>query len=621
MMRRVALWLAIFVFITASLGNPVSGQISLPSLGGAAQNFAVSQALSAFAKTIGDQLPIVVPNGDAYPTVASLPGAPFSPRALPPGTIAALRSSTDGTIPLLPGDYQTQVDVFCMRASAHSPAGRRYVVAQLEGSAADIIRALNSRLPSFSTPHIEAQVLSWDIQAGLPYSQMAPAQRAIVDRIIPEYRSRLDDDVYQRISGQYTTMASRIPGMPSFEDALGRLGSAGAAIVQMQQLRQQLAQPPENLNQLVQQLVPELPAGATASQPGGFNKTPWSRYSDRVYVRFVTAGNYATPGTYQIRVMAAAPGQASDPPVPMANIVNNPQDANTQPLTQIPNGNPANQPAPTPTPTPSITIETNTLASTPSDHTRKLIGVAEQVKLTCSCASANWQISGSGGYLQPSNGKSVTYYATLNEGTESIQATDPSTGAKASVDFTVIAPHAAHYYQKIPLINHHVGRPDIGFLAYVWLQPGPGYALDAVSFQYIIAREVNANTVATGTYATLNGQPHYNNNGVAAQPPAAEVGPFQAGKGWYWGTDNVYSGDPTTVNAPFGPGTEKIVIPIEYQRAPENPPAQATWVGGSGTRMPFTVTQAVQLDANGKITATKGDITPVVTSVDSPTGQ
>src|SRR5581483_7044239 len=102
------------------------------------------------------------------------------------------------------------------------------------GAAADIFTALNSRLPSFNLDHRSVQILSWNMQAGLPYDEMQPAQRAIVDRVIPDYKGRLTGDVYQRIQDQYQQIVGRVPGMPSFEDALGRLGATGQAVLQLQ---------------------------------------------------------------------------------------------------------------------------------------------------------------------------------------------------------------------------------------------------------------------------------------------------------------------------------------------------------------------------------------------------
>ncbi len=302
---------------------------------GNAKDVAVRQALAEFGKSIGEQMPFVVSTSDAYPTTA-LSGAPFAPGKAPSNLNSLLRNSSDGTVSLLPGDYAFTVGVFCMKAHAHSPTAHRYLVAPLRGSAADVFRALNSRLPSYALDHRSAQVLSWEIQAGLSYAEMQPAQRGIVDRVIPDLKGRLTADVYEQIRGQYEKLVGRVPGMPSFEDAIGRLGSAGQLLLQLQTLRTEMLQPPQSYEELARSLVPIGPL-LSASTVGG--ETPWSRYSDRVLVRFVTDGDYATPGTYQVRVLPPSGSTGNpDPSVPFANVVNNPGNDGVQPLTQAVQG-------------------------------------------------------------------------------------------------------------------------------------------------------------------------------------------------------------------------------------------------------------------------------------------
>ncbi len=580
--------------------NASVAQFPFPNPLGNAQDIAVRAALSEFGKTVGAQLPIVLSPSDAYPT-ADLPGAPFAPRSAP-NILSSLRASSDGTVALPPGDYEFNVDVFCMKASAHSPSGHRYLVAPLQGAAADIFRALNSRAPSYGINHFALQVLSWDVQAGLPYSSMQPAQRAIVDKVIPDFRSRLEGDVLTRIQGQFDQVASKVPGMPSFDDALGRIGPAGQAVLQMQTLRQEMLQPPPTFAQLAQELVPAFPLEA-----GGSGPTPWSRYTDRVYVRFVTSGNFATPGTYQVRVLPAqlvssssliglgSPGAPA--PVPFANIVNNPGTSSVQPLTQGPQaGGPGPSPAPSPSPSPSATITSETYATEPADRSRKTIGVGEPVKLTFSGEDANWTISGGAGKLDTKSGKVVLYTASITKATETITAVDTKTSAKATIVFDVIRPSGI-LFDRVPGTGndpepdyyHHKDWPDIGFAAAVYLQP------DTVSFQNISVRERDANYSATGYYGWENGQSH----GATADPE--EVTSFVSGKGWLLEHhDSIWSG--RLEGRAFTPGHETVVIPWEYTAAGN---------GKTGTFYP--ITQIVQVCTFGidrkTLTATKGTTT------------
>jgi len=593
---RTALAFATFasVVIVLAGSNASVARLPFPNPFGNAQDVAVRAALSEFGKTVGDQVPIVLSPSDAFPTSA-LPGAPFVPRGAPNLT-APLRASTDGTVALPPGDYAFTVDVFCMKATAGSPSAHRYLVAPLHGSAADIFRALNSRAPSYSLDHHALQVLSWNIQAGLAYGAMQAPQRAIVDKVIPDFRSRLNGDVYTRIQGQYDQVASKVPGMPSFNDALGRIGPAGQAVLAMQTLRQEMAQPPPTFEQLARELIPEIPL-----EPGGSAPTPWSRYSDRVYVRFVTSGNYATPGTYQVRVLPAqlvsstqliGLGSPTAPAnVPFANIVNNPGTPSVQPLTQAPQpGTPGHNPSPSPSPTPTATITSQTVAKVPADRTRLTVGVGEQVRLTFSGGSANWSISGGQGTVTPS-GKTSIYSASIMPATETIVAVDTVDSATATITFNVIAPSGL-LFERVPgtTLHHKLGWPDIGFSAKVYLQP------ETVSFEYIGVREDEAFYAATGYYSWENGLSH------GAATSAEVVSSLVAGKGWLLAEkDDVWSGrQPAT--PPFAPGHETVNIPWEYDAAAD---------GNAGPFHVFAhVTQNCELENDhSTITATKGAAT------------
>ncbi len=591
--RAAFLFGSISVIMAILVGAAASvAQFPFPNPLGNAQDIAVRAALSEFGKTVGDQLPIVLSPGDAFPT-ASLPGAPFAPHNAPNLT-ASLRSSADGTVALPPGDYAFTVDVFCMKASAGSPSAHRYVVAPLHGAAADVFRALNSRGPSYKLDHHALQVLSWNVQAGLPYSAMQTAQRAIVDKVIPDLKPRLEGDVLARIQGQFDQIASKVPGMPSFNDALGRIGPAGQAVLEMQTLRQEMAQPPPTFDQLARELIPVIPL-----EPGGSGPTPWSRYSDRVYVRFVTDGNYATPGTYQVRVLPAqlastgfiSLASGGGAPVPFANIVNNPGTPSVQPLTQQPQpGGPGPNPGPSPSPTPTASITSQTVATSPANRSRLTVGVGEQVKLTFSGSSANWSVSGGQGTVTAS-GKTSIYSASITPATETIVAVDTVNSASATITFDVIKPTGL-LFEREPgtTIHHHKNWPDIGFSAKVFLEPG------TVSFEFIGVREHDANYVATGYYSWENGLSH----GGATN--AEVVTSLVPGKGWLLAEpDDVWSGRQPAI-PPFAPGHETVDIPWEYDAAAD---------GDAGPFFPIVnvVQNCVLANDHSTITATKGAAT------------
>ena len=621
---------------------------------GAGKDLAVKAALSTFGKSLGDQLPIVVGTADAYPTTPNLPGPPFSPMPAP-NIAAALRTSRDGTVMLPPGDYTFGVGVFCMQAHAGSPPAHRYLVAPLHGSAADIVSALNSRIPSFAIDHHVLQILSWDIQAGVAYDAMQPAQRTAVDRIIPDYRGRLNGDVYERIRDQYTNTAANIPGMPSFEQALTRVGPVGAQVVALQNLRQELAQPPPTFEQLAHALVPILPAG---SLPNPSGDTPWSRYSERVYVRFVTAGNYATPGTYQVRVLppsgsaasndgpnapSAAPVSFSDatprlfvntayvaspravripPPlrvaavspagVPFTNIVNNPGTDAVQPLTQTPLSGPAlplPSPVPSPSPSSSPIITSVTNATLPEDRHRTIVGVGEPVLLTFTGGYAEWTIdTAKDGIVEPV-GDQVLYTAASQAAHETITAKNAHGSAKISFD--VIEPNG-QIGKQAPCTEafHLKNRPNSGMLVIFYITP------DTVSFQYIDTRELEVPAIGTGVYSYLNGEGHGPGPG---SPVSAKVVP---GLGSLANTvDLAYTGDSWLGSGffgPYAPGYLVWNIPVQYKvRAPnQGSAAGAAWHPFANN---FVSVQSHLLAADGQTLTTSKDGAHIQLKVSDPT--
>jgi len=383
-------WLAAVLtcaFAVAAL--PAVAQFGLPKLPGggspadAVRDAAINRALAEFANTILPDIPILSSANALYPTVASLPGDAFRPKPLL-GIGERLRTSTGGVISLEAGDYALDVDVFCMKVSAHSPTGRRYLLAPLRGAAADVIATLNARAVTSGIDHRLLQVLSWDIQSGLGYDEMPATMRGIVDRLLPEFRARLHGNVLQTMRARFDSTVGKLPGAPSFDSALTRLGDPGRAILALRDAHDRLvrlgADPDAAIRELIQ-------TGASGGVAGGAS-TPWSRISERVYARLITDGDFSTPATYQIRVVASVARVASvgplrllaaTPPahVTVTPVVGEPQDSGVQPLTQAPR---QSGPAPRPTPTRHV--------DTPHPSHSKLVPTNEKEIPVSSCAAA-----------------------------------------------------------------------------------------------------------------------------------------------------------------------------------------------------------------------------------------
>ncbi|MBW4419321.1 MAG: hypothetical protein KME13_08830 [Myxacorys californica WJT36-NPBG1] len=346
----------------ASGSTPISGlklaqfNIRLPSIGipgvpaveGIIKGAIADQITQAMGRTLQTEAPIVSSAQALFPTVATLPGRPFRATGDLRPIGQQIRTSRDGTVLLAPGDYAIPVNVFCMKHAASSPPGHRYLLAPLKGKMADVIVALNSRTVGLNLPHPQLQVLSWNLQAGMKYEEMTPELRAIVDLVLPDFKPRLRRSFLEQIDASWSQLSSTVPGLPSMDSSLNRLGDVGRTVVTLKQTRETLLRYGNNYESLSRALV-------TQNVRATSGNTPWSRVSDRVYARMITQGNYSTPAELQVRVVPAsgsastAPVQiassqgivsaqsaASPVPVNLTNLVADPQNAGIQPLSTSP---------------------------------------------------------------------------------------------------------------------------------------------------------------------------------------------------------------------------------------------------------------------------------------------
>ncbi|HEY9664666.1 MAG TPA: hypothetical protein V6C65_40000, partial [Allocoleopsis sp.] len=182
-----------------------------------------------------------------------------------------------------------------------------------------------------------------------------------VDQLLPDYKSRLSRSWYEVIEAKWSDLANTIPGLPSMDSSLERLGDVGHAIVVLRETRETLMRYGNDYEALSDRLVlTGHRASAESAAPGG-ESTPWSQVTPRVYARLVTEGNYATPAELQVRVLDDAPVSQASPwiattdltrslelastpvQVPLAGLVGDPQDSGVQPLSMSPRpGNPNN---------------------------------------------------------------------------------------------------------------------------------------------------------------------------------------------------------------------------------------------------------------------------------------
>jgi Bacterial protein of unknown function (DUF922) len=305
----------------------------LPSIPGlpSAESLIKGELYKALAKTLGEEGPIVSSTSASYPTVASLPGEAFNPtQAAANGRTVTLDAA--GMALLKSGDYLVPVDVFCMKHNASSPAAQRYLLAPLKGKLADVIAALNSRSSGKGINHQQLQVLSWNLQAGMKYDDMTPENRAIIDKIIPDHKSKLTKNFLETIESTYNQFAPMVPGLPSsINGALDRLGDVGKTFSQMRQVQSELRQYGNDYSALSRLLTSS--DRGNGFQSGGDANTPWSKINDRLYGRLVTENGYSGPARLQLR---ALPGGNQPVAFNLTQTVADPQTPSIQPLSMSP---------------------------------------------------------------------------------------------------------------------------------------------------------------------------------------------------------------------------------------------------------------------------------------------
>jgi hypothetical protein len=322
-----------FSFATALL----SSCSSLPNRSDAnslATKAALQAARPTLEKTFFAESPILPASQSRFPFIDQLPGkADFNPF---PYQKKSISYDSDGTLLLSPGDYSIPVMTYCMNIGGMSPAGYTYALASLQGTRAQVIREINIKaVPQFSAEDV--QILSWSLQAGLRYDEMTDQSRRIIGTVIPERKNELQESFLQRFENKWNEISEHSDGLiPSFgeasENLFSDMGEVGKDISEMRNFRTSLQEFGNDYSSLK-----GIIDSRTTSEPA-FQKTPWSKISDRVYARFVTQGHFQELGQIQIRVLP--PLQKRNPsstaisktPVDLSSWLADPRNLSIQPL-------------------------------------------------------------------------------------------------------------------------------------------------------------------------------------------------------------------------------------------------------------------------------------------------
>jgi hypothetical protein len=166
---------------------------------------------------------------------------------------------------------------------------------------------------------MKVQVLAWDLQAGLSYERLDPASRALFDQVLPEFRGELGPGFIESVQQYWQELARTIPHLPSFDEAMGRLGPADKILQSYRAVQQTILQDAGDYQRMMQhllyiQLGPE--GRRTAIKP-------WSIVAPGIYERMITDGSAMSPGTMEIRVTSSA-ANAATVEVPLDNVMGYP---------------------------------------------------------------------------------------------------------------------------------------------------------------------------------------------------------------------------------------------------------------------------------------------------------
>jgi Bacterial toxin 5/Pre-toxin TG len=262
------------------------------------------EVYNALAKVLDEEAPITSSAKAIFPTVATLPGETFNADGNASKLAEKLILLPDGSTILPVGDYSIPLDVFCMKHSASSPNGHRYLLAPLQGSMSAVISALNARSVGYGVPRSQLQVLSWNIQAGMKFEDMTRENQQIIDALLPDYKEKLSVSFLEKLEATYNQFAPLVGGLPSsLDSASGRLGDIGETIRTLKGLQGTLRQYGNDYDGLSRLLVSPSSPENGGYQKGGPANTPWSKISDRVYGRLVTEGSFSSPAELQLRVL------------------------------------------------------------------------------------------------------------------------------------------------------------------------------------------------------------------------------------------------------------------------------------------------------------------------------
>lgn len=283
---------------TADICLPIVGCVKAPVpsvIEKPLENAAKQELYKVLRNVIKDEVPISGTEHKFYEKFDELPGRPFSPTPLDLTSIA-----DNQAIP--PGDYEIPAHFYCTKVYTLNGSGNRYVLAQLDGKMADVLSALYQRASTTGAAVQDVQILSWSIQAGVPYSDLSQRSKALVDQLIPEYRDRMDVGFYEKVLRTWDKISSQT-GLPSLNQVLGELGGIGEVAQSLLRARQEIISTSFAYRPLADAFVIQ----QNTNSAGEMESAPWSQVDEQLFMRFLAPKGALHDGVVQVRLLEKTP--------------------------------------------------------------------------------------------------------------------------------------------------------------------------------------------------------------------------------------------------------------------------------------------------------------------------
>jgi hypothetical protein len=262
-------------------------------------------------------------NTSPYPIVQEMEGTTYNDKD---ANQTSFIIEDSGNFLLTTGDYSIPVMTYCMKSSSSSPKGHTYILDQMKGKLAPLIKKLNLKAPAhFSMSDI--QILHWSLMSGLSYEEMTDESQMIIDQIVPEHRNEIKESFLSSIEKKFDHLSERSDGkVPTLNDI--------PYFEEMRSFRDKLREVGNDYEKLKSIID-------TSSSKEKRNETPWSKISENIYARFVTEGSFGDIGFIQVRVIPETGRTINSESqkkytFDVTSLVANPNDSNVQPLSFTP---------------------------------------------------------------------------------------------------------------------------------------------------------------------------------------------------------------------------------------------------------------------------------------------